>query len=1027
MILNRNIDSKFTKNLIKKYEPTNIIKPKVIRKKNMLPSGGVVELDGYYKDKFENFFGVKLPKIKLHKTDNAKQKASEYHAHSYTQGNNIYLGKDVKPIDTVDGQTVIAHEITHVLQQKYLDMSSSKEMIDPSVELERKAQVVEDRVRTTKGIDRSSGDYFRKWDVLPQRSYQNRVASIGRFVDSKTVQRIKGEYNRAVGEYTAKFDNGKDLYKNPIQRKIDTRYPIQRLSLKGAWKSTKNIGISLAHSAGAVVDGVSSIAKLSASGYTRIVSVGADAFGYDKIANKYSKVTKKLQTNASDDLNDATKHFAKSGKYGNNAITQLVNDRDMFSQKNIDQTVGARDLHYGRNKYNQKLVDEDEAIALKWQKLSPKKSIYHRMGKGNENNRKYVSPDGKMEAVFYGKDGIGKEGTPINSAENEATYNYFSPNGISAIGHVATDVLPYYIWGNSKQDSTTFAERITASYDGENHPIQRKILNKYKNPIQRWSLSGAWDSVTNTASTIGNSVVNSASSFGKSVSNTVGTVVDGIGHRVKWVDNKYKDGISYIGSNIVKGVKNIGSGAKYIGNTIAKKWNNSSFGKNVNQSVKNIGSGAKYIGNTIAKKWNSSSFGKNVNQSVKKFSQYIGDKYQHLDIAGNKYIQAAKYGAFGVLDTATAIGKGALAVGTSATGIGAVTFGTAAALDANDAYKNFKNAFKLATIDTKGITDPKERVSLFKKTTDETDGIIGDLGDVANSVGINSVGGRLRSVDNFVSHSAMLRTLQVGTDLFVPSGITKQALKHGRVVSKFTKLSNKTVKQIDKFDALRPLSRNVPEDVIEFAKKQKKLYKRTKNVKLKGKKKKLYNERREISKLLKDPAKTNYKLLDKMMEKSKNSTLKQKSYLDKSIKDGLRKSRPTFTENLKGFGKSIVEHVTPFTFRETISAIKKPSLLGVTAAVKDYKAFTELDETDRRLGERFKTGSVIENPPQKETNNTIEKYAKTDRDLNTIDKTFPNSSSNLNQNISDSLDELSIKMFMRLKSEIRLEYARVGR
>jgi len=311
--------------------------------------------------------------------------------------------------------------------------------------------------------------------------------------------------------------------KSPIQRKIDSRYPVQRLSWGGVWNATKNVGSSLYHSAGTLVDGVKSVAKLSASGYTGLVAEGADLLGYGKKANFLRGVSHNLQSSASDDLNDATKHFAKSGKYGNNAIGQLVNDKNLFSQQNIDKTVGARDLHYSRNQHNFHPKNEQEAIDLGWSRLSDKKAIYHRMGKGNENNHKYVSPDGHDEGVFYGEGSKNKE-KPVKNVVNEATYNYFSPNGISAIGHVATDVLPYYLWGNSKKDPTTFSERLTASYSGDpekyKSPIQRKIESRYDAPIQRWSLKGIWNSTKNIASGVGKGIVSGAKSVGSFVSNT---------------------------------------------------------------------------------------------------------------------------------------------------------------------------------------------------------------------------------------------------------------------------------------------------------------------------------------------------------------------------------------------------------------------------------------------------------------------------------------------------------------------------
>ena len=147
-----------------------------------MPVGGATELNDYWKNKFERFFGVKLPKVKIYKTDESMKLAEKYSAKSFTQGVKIYFGKDTPNFESVEGLALLGHELTHVLQQKYLDMSSNKKMIDPSVELERKAGIVEDRIRLRKGIKESSAGYFRRWSVLPWGSY-------GKYINNRYLQR----------------------------------------------------------------------------------------------------------------------------------------------------------------------------------------------------------------------------------------------------------------------------------------------------------------------------------------------------------------------------------------------------------------------------------------------------------------------------------------------------------------------------------------------------------------------------------------------------------------------------------------------------------------------------------------------------------------------------------------------------------------------------------------------------------------------------------------------------------------------
>ena len=65
-------------------------------------------------------------------------------------------------------------------------MSSSEKMIDPSVELEKKAEIVEKRIESENGIEVSSEEYFKRWGVLPQKSYLRNNQK-----EEQNIQRLK--------------------------------------------------------------------------------------------------------------------------------------------------------------------------------------------------------------------------------------------------------------------------------------------------------------------------------------------------------------------------------------------------------------------------------------------------------------------------------------------------------------------------------------------------------------------------------------------------------------------------------------------------------------------------------------------------------------------------------------------------------------------------------------------------------------------------------------------------------------------
>lgn len=47
----------------------------------------------------------------------------------------------------------------------------------------------------------------------------------------------------------------------------------------------------------------------------------------------------------------------------------------------------------------------------------------------------------------------------VKSAINMGTYNY----GTNTLSHVALDMIPYYIWGNSSKDTSSVWDRVVSS------------------------------------------------------------------------------------------------------------------------------------------------------------------------------------------------------------------------------------------------------------------------------------------------------------------------------------------------------------------------------------------------------------------------------------------------------------------------------------------------------------------------------------------------------------------------------------
>lgn len=106
-------------------------------------------------------------------------------------------------------------------------------------------------------------------------------------------------------------------------------------------------------------------------------------------------------------------------------------------------------IHWKRNYLNEQVSTIEDV--KEWTELTPGESIFHRMGPGNENNRKFVSPDGHSEAIFR-PNPAGAPPTLVLEPDNLGTYNFFGPRFFFGIAHAIFDVLPYFIFGNTPAD-----------------------------------------------------------------------------------------------------------------------------------------------------------------------------------------------------------------------------------------------------------------------------------------------------------------------------------------------------------------------------------------------------------------------------------------------------------------------------------------------------------------------------------------------------------------------------------------------
>ena len=86
-------------------------------------------LDAATQETMEARFGTDFSDVRVHADEQAKDSAQAIHARAYTVGSDVVFGEGQYQLGTRDGQRLIAHELTHVVQQG----EANHELVSPLV------------------------------------------------------------------------------------------------------------------------------------------------------------------------------------------------------------------------------------------------------------------------------------------------------------------------------------------------------------------------------------------------------------------------------------------------------------------------------------------------------------------------------------------------------------------------------------------------------------------------------------------------------------------------------------------------------------------------------------------------------------------------------------------------------------------------------------------------------------------------------------------------------------------------------
>ncbi|MFF9570563.1 DUF4157 domain-containing protein [Streptomyces sp. NPDC014685] len=118
---------------------------------DVVSSGGGQPLDTDTRADMEQRMGADFSDVRVHTDSAAHESAKGVGAHAYTVGNNVVFQRDAYDPSSSQGRTTLAHELTHVIQQRNGPVEGTEapggiRVSDPSDRFEREAVANADRV-----------------------------------------------------------------------------------------------------------------------------------------------------------------------------------------------------------------------------------------------------------------------------------------------------------------------------------------------------------------------------------------------------------------------------------------------------------------------------------------------------------------------------------------------------------------------------------------------------------------------------------------------------------------------------------------------------------------------------------------------------------------------------------------------------------------------------------------------------------------------------------------------------------------
>lgn len=108
----------------------------------------------------ESRFGADFSAVKIHTDTSAQQMSKQVNAHAFTYGNHVYFNSGKYDPDSSSGKTLLAHELTHTIQQGASPVAQSKVQRKHAFTAVQKKSILQRQVapQLTKAVELAEGE-----------------------------------------------------------------------------------------------------------------------------------------------------------------------------------------------------------------------------------------------------------------------------------------------------------------------------------------------------------------------------------------------------------------------------------------------------------------------------------------------------------------------------------------------------------------------------------------------------------------------------------------------------------------------------------------------------------------------------------------------------------------------------------------------------------------------------------------------------------------------------------------------------